>query len=185
MSNIVFLEGLTGPQGIQGQQGIQGIHGDIGPTGLQGIQGEQGIQGLDGDVGPTGLQGIMGIQGPQGEIGPEGPTGDIGHTGPLGTGPTGSTGVTGAIGPPGALVTSRMATLGSLNGNSTGIFVIEKSETTNYLSANCYITINDVNEQTAYFQVISILPSTYGSDYLSLELLNLSKTLFGQISMEP
>ena len=140
MSNIVFLEGLTGPQGIDGPQGLRGERGDLGPTGSQGIQGVQGLQGLLGPLGPTGQQGIMGIGGPQGPVGEDGP-----------------------IGPPGALVTSLMATIGTLEGHQTNTFTIEKTNTTRYISAKCYVTISDVKKHSGSLQVENILTRSFGS----------------------
>lgn len=120
---LVFVQGLTGPegpagpagpagiQGIQGVEGIQGLQGIQGITGDKGLQGFQGLQGIPGEQGipglsiqgPQGEQGIAGlsIQGPQGEQGIpglsiQGPQGEQGIAGLSIQGPQGDQGVPGS-----------------------------------------------------------------------------------------
>ena len=72
-------------------------------------------------------------------VGPIGYTGTTGST--SATGRTGATGSTGAIGP---LVTTTMATSGSIDAGATGSYVLSSDVNSNnkYITTNSYISIS-------------------------------------------
>ena len=98
---IVYLQGLQGPQGEQGPQGDPGPQGEPGPKGdaftyadfteeeLAALKGPQGEPGPQGDAFTyadfteeqlAALKGPQGEPGPQGNPGPQGDPGEAGHT---------------------------------------------------------------------------------------------------------
>uniref|UniRef100_A0A8C2A0I4 Collagen, type XI, alpha 2 n=1 Tax=Cyprinus carpio TaxID=7962 RepID=A0A8C2A0I4_CYPCA len=107
--------GVPGLPGYPGRQGIKVIlfrrHDLIFTQGLTGPQGPNGFPGPKGPPGPPGKDGLPGHPGQRGEVGPSGETGQLGergHPGPPGppgeqglSGPSGKEGTKGDPGPPG------------------------------------------------------------------------------------
>ena len=80
-------------------------------------------------------------------------------------------------GPPGALVTFQATNASSVDngdgitGGNTGLLVVYDQSNAAFISANNFITINDVNNNTNYFEVLS---SSFSSGTTTFTILNLS-----------